>query len=262
MKNHEFQKRSAAYPTALSSPIVIVEEGEREQSTLSRCRKSEKGIALVVVLVLSAVSLTLMTALIYMITMGTQSSGTLKRYKTALEAGYASADVIAQVIALREGSADNTSFNTNLSALTTNFSNFSMNPSIPAVLSGCTGTTKDGVPYVGLAAKIMTATASGWQGGCNSSLNLIPTDDSTYDLKFDMGTNPRYTVYAKIVNTIEGNTGGDNNEESGRGRRGAGVVSSGTGELPVMPLSSVYTIEVAAESTTNERVKLQILYQY
>jgi hypothetical protein len=46
--------------------------------------RSEKGIVLVVVLVLSAVALALMTAMIYMITIGTQISGLQKRYKTAL----------------------------------------------------------------------------------------------------------------------------------------------------------------------------------
>lgn len=231
------------------------EHGERRACPL--LRGSEKGIALVVVLVLAAISLTLMTTLIYMISVGTQSSGLLKRYKTALEAGYASADIVAMVIAVQEKSNDNTTFSTNFDALKSNLNAFNMNPSVSSVMSGCTGSTKEGAVYSGIAAKIMTPQTS-WSG-CNDSLDLNPADDTTYDMKFDVGTDPRYTVYAKIVNTIQGNTGGGD-----LGLLGKPVVSSG-GELPVMPLSSNYTIEVDAESTaanSSERVKLQILYQY
>lgn len=263
MKNENLYKRSPASLPSVPSTSGAGKKGDEDRSALSQHGKSEKGIALVMVLVMSAIMLMLMTALIYMITVGTQSSGLLKRYKTALEAGYASTDIMTQVIAVREESKDNTTFQSRFDALKSNLSAFGMNAYVPTVLSGCTGTTKDGVVYTGMAAKVMTSTASGWQTGCNSSLDLVPADESTYDLKFNMGTSPRFTVYAKIINTIEGNTSGDSSDSGGRtGRRGAGVVSSGTGELPVMPLSSVYTIEVAAEGTSNERVKLQILYQY
>jgi len=260
MKNDTLQKSIAASLPSISSLHGVGTEGDGTQSRVSRRCKSEKGIALVMVLVLSAITLTMMTALIYMITVGTQSSGLLKGYKTALEAGYASADIMAQVIALREKSTNNTTFNNNLDALKSNLSAFSMNPSVSSVMSGCTGSTKDGVSYTGLATKVMTGTNPGWTG-CNSSLDLKPADESTYDMKFDMGTGPRYTVYAKIVNTVEGNTG-----DAGLNLKGSPVVNSGgAGEVQVMALSSVYTIEVDAESTvatSHERVKLEVLYQY
>jgi hypothetical protein len=62
---------------------------------------SEKGVVLIVVLVLSAVSLAIMTALLYMITTGTQTSGLQKRYKTALEAGIGGGNVFCQLISAR-----------------------------------------------------------------------------------------------------------------------------------------------------------------
>src|SRR3990170_8844714 len=80
-------------------------DGERRPGSTAPFRirhlKSEKGIALVVVLVLSAVALTIMTALIYMITSSTRISGIQKSYKTAVEAGQGGADVFYQIVALR-----------------------------------------------------------------------------------------------------------------------------------------------------------------
>jgi len=89
-----------------------------------------------------------------------------------------------------------------------------------------------------------------------ATVAIEPTDPSTYDLKFQLGS---YNVYAKIVDTIAGNTGDD------YGLTNKGVVSSGSGELPVVSYPSQYTIEVEAENTalsSPERAKLSVLYQY
>jgi len=76
----------------------------------------------------------------------------------------------------------------------------------------------------------------------------------------DLGASPypTYRVYAKIVDTVEGNTGGE------EGLLGKGVVYAGSGEISVMKIPYLYTIEVDAENATNpsERAKLSILYQY
>ena len=53
--------------------------------------RNDRGIALVMVLVLSGIALAIMAGLIYMATSGTQVSGLQKRYKTALEGGLAGA---------------------------------------------------------------------------------------------------------------------------------------------------------------------------
>src|SRR4030067_537165 len=63
--------------------------------------RNEKGIALVMVLVLSAIILIIMAGLIYMLITGTQISGMQKRYKTALEAGIGGADITYQIIGAR-----------------------------------------------------------------------------------------------------------------------------------------------------------------
>lgn len=208
--------------------------------------RSQKGVALVVVLVVSAVALALLTTLIYMITTGTQISGMQKRYKTALEAGYGAADITFLMVALR---GDDAAYRTSLgtAGIATSFS---------SLLGGCTGTV-GGVSYTGFAAKLMTPTSS-WNG-CNSKLEINPADSATYDLKYEIGTATKYNVYAKIVDATEGNSAG-----GGETLFNKGVVSANSGEVTTMSMPYLYTIEVDAESATNsaERAKLTILYQY
>ncbi|GFP21965.1 hypothetical protein HKBW3S06_01191 [Candidatus Hakubella thermalkaliphila] len=62
---------------------------------------NEKGIALVMTLVISAIVLAVMAGLIYMITVGTQISGIQKRYKTAHEAALGGAEVAYKYIGVR-----------------------------------------------------------------------------------------------------------------------------------------------------------------
>jgi hypothetical protein len=206
--------------------------------------KSEKGVALVVVLVLSAVVLAVMTALIYMITSGTQISGYQKRYKTSLEAAKGGSDLFYQVVGL----GGDTSSITGIS------------PSI-TVASSCTGTDiYTGLTYTGFQAKLNTPSSS-WSG-CNSSITIDPNNSATYDLKLVLGTAPQYNYYAKIVSTIKGNSAAHSADELQMG----GVVTSGSGgsSIPVVSKPYLYGIEVEAENSSNpaERSKFSILYQY
>ena len=208
------------------------------------------------VMVLSVILLAVMGALIYMITVRTQFSGMQKRYNTALEAGKGGSDLIFQTIGYR---GDNTSTDSFLSGL-----GFNSSRQTPA---GCTGTSMTGTVYTGLAAKLNTSSkksdgTANWSSGCNTSLSIKPTDATTYDFKFDFGANallgikPTYTVYAKIVDAVEGNSNVD------IGLRGGGTTSPGGQQ--VMSIPYLYTIELDSENPANpnERAKLSILYQY
>ena len=228
---------------------------------------NEKGIALVMILVLSAIALAIMAGLIYMITTGTQVSGMQKRYKTALEAGVGGSDITYYFIGLR-GEPSSTS--SSLSALST------VSPAL-TTSGSCTGTNRDGIAFTGFAAKLNTPSTS-WSSACNTDsfaitpnitcspttcTNGVPGSSSstcTYDLRLDLGASPypTYRVYAKIVDTVEGNSGGE------EGLLGKGVVYAGSGEISVMKIPYLYTIEVDAENAANpsERAKLSILYQY
>ncbi|MBM4145023.1 MAG: hypothetical protein FJ240_01935 [Nitrospira sp.] len=218
--------------------------------------RNERGIALVMILVLSAISLAIMAALIYMITVGTQLSGMQKRYRTALDAGVGSADLAYQFVATRGDTTIVSGLLTQLSLI---------NPAV-TTSGSCTGTSSLGTSFAGLAAKLNAPTfnpdgTSNWSSACaGDSVMIIPGTSTSYDLRYDLGSSPYpvYRVYTKIVDTIEGNSGGD------EGLLGKGVVSSGSGEISVMSRPYLYSLEVNAEnlSSPSERAKLSVLYQY
>jgi hypothetical protein len=194
---------------------------------------NDKGIALVMILILAAIALAIIAGLIYMITSSTQISGMQKRYRTALEAGMGGVDVTYALIAARG------------------------NPNIPNI------NFSQSISDACLIAKLNTTTSStNWGTSCDlakaTSMSITPGDTSTYDFSFTVGSSPQYAGYAKIVNTVEGNSGGD------EGLIGKGVVSSGSGEIAVMSMPYLYTIEVDTQNAANpnERAKLSVLYQY
>lgn len=199
---------------------------------------NQKGVALAMVLILSAIILAVIAGLIYMITSTTQISGMQKRYRTALEAGMGGAEVTYRLLAMRDDP------------------DLAMRTAI-----GYSRTISDAC----FAAKLnFTTSATNW-ASCGSYANatamvINPADNTTYDFRFDLGSAPypTYRGYAKIVDTVEGNSGGD------EGLLKHGVVSSGSGEITVMSIPYLYTIEVDAENRDNpsERAKLSILYQY
>jgi len=222
-------------------------------STVYYPLSTERGIALVMVLVLAAISLSIMTALIYMLVGGTKTSGIQKRYKTALEAGIGGSEVTYQFVSLRGQSADQLAFINKMNAV-----GLALGASVttPAGCTTNTVTCPTYAVYTGLAAKLNLPTAC-WTG-CNSSLTITPGTNTTYDMQFNLGTTTTYTVYAKIVDTVEGNSGGDEGLIKG------GVVSANSGEVTVQSKPYLYTIEIDAENPNNvdERAKVSVLYQY
>lgn len=219
---------------------------------------NEKGIALMMILILSVIALLIIAAMLYIITSSTQISGMQKRYKTALEAGIGGAEISYQFISLRGLKAETDDLKSVLSNL---------NPviTIPGGIdgpSGCRGTDISGNTYYGLAAKLLTPTST-WSAECDSSISIDPnvctSSSCSYDMKFEIpGTPSNYIVYAKIVDTVEGNSAAD------KGLGGSGVVQAGGGIVMVMSMPYLYTIELDAQSENNpsERAKLSILYEY
>jgi hypothetical protein len=108
-----------------------------------------------------------------------------------------------------------------------------------------------------LGADLNTKLASptGSWGGADNTSTINPAVNTTYDIRFDLGN---YRIYSKIIDTVDGNSGADT------GLLKAGVVNSGTGEVTVMNIPYLYTIEEMAETPGNasERAKLSVLYQY
>lgn len=200
--------------------------------------RDEKGIALVMILILSAIVLAIMAGLIYIITSTTQISGMQKRYRTALEAGMGGADLTFQIFQLRGDPEQQVRDPINY---------------YRAISDAC------------FTEKLNETTSSTNWAACGdyaktTSMVINPSDPATYDFTFQLGSSPypTYNAYAKIVDTVEGNSGGD------EGLLKHGVVNSGSGEITVVSVPYLYTIEVDAENAANpsERAKLSILYQY
>ncbi len=105
----------------------------------------------------------------------------------------------------------------------------------------------------GLGTKLAGPIAT-W-GGLDTAITIDSGTPSTYDLRIDLGT---YRVYTKIVDTVEGNSGAD------EGLVKTAVVNSGSGEVTVVSVPYLYTIEVLSQSQVNptERSRLSVLYQY
>lgn len=174
---------------------------------------------MVFVLVLAAISLAMTLAMLMMVSRGSFLSGQQMRFRTAIEAGRGGMEAMFQLISNRG----------NTNPLYT--------------MPNPTGVqTKLGGPI------------AGW-GGLDNSSTINPTDNNSYDMWVNLGT---YTVYTKIVDTVDGNSGAD------EGLIKTGVVNSGSGEVTVVSIPYLYTIEVLSQSTTNptERSKLSVLYQY
>ena len=254
-----YSRRQTADSIKSRQYIVDSKQGKAKGflSTVYCPLSTEKGIALVMVLVLAAISLSIMAALIYMLVGGTKTSGIQKRYKTALEAGVGGGEVSYQFIALRGDATNQTNFVTSLTnaGLTT----FVRTPAT-CQRSGATACLTYPA-YTGLAAKLNLPTSC-WTG-CNtvSGITIDPADNTTYDMRFDIvGTTTTYRVYAKVVDTVEGNSAGDEGLIKG------GVVSSNSGDVTVQSRPYLYTIEIDAENqnpnNVDERAKLSVLYQY
>ncbi len=211
---------------------------------------SERGIALITVLIFSAIALAVMAALIYMLMNRAEMSGMQKRYRTTLEAGLGGADLTYQIIAAR-GDDSSISSTTSFSPLSgTSFT----------VTSSCGLSTAAGCSvwgsFTGLATKMNVPTAC-WNSSCDYSTRIDPSDSSTYDIAFEIeGTNAYYNVYSKIVDTVVGNSG------AGEDLSVKGVVDPR--QATKTPVPYMYTIEVDAQNAknSNERSKLSILYQY
>ncbi len=229
--------------------------------------KNEKGIALVMVLVMSAIALAIMAQLIYFVTQGTKISGMEKRYKTALEASIGGADVAGETIGLTSVSGKRGDFNTINDYIVALFDSgtydtpVTCTPVALGVNPVCDALEEyDPVApnYIHLETKLNLPTDC-WSAACDTSLTIDPGDNTTYDLSFQLGTVPNvYNVYANIVDSTYGNSGAPT------GLVKTGVVLSNKGEITVPQISYLYTVEVLSEADANprERAKTSVLYAY
>jgi hypothetical protein len=210
--------------------------------------RNERGIALVLVLILALISLAIVSALLYMATIGTRTSGAEKFYRTADEAAYGGTRIAVDMIV------------TNLDSASTGGALSAPLPALGTVLSlnqPCLRQKWSLPPGVGFA---------NWTQ-CNAnerSLDASVAPDMTFQLSgatADGMPNPD-NVFAKVVDTIEGNTAGVAGGESGLSTGGVG--GGGAAVITPQRRSWMFRVEVEAEDAVNqrERSRYSVLYAH
>jgi hypothetical protein len=203
---------------------MMKKDEEKREMPASRAGQlrpgSERGVALILVLVLSAIGLIVMTTVLYVITMGTQISGSEKRYRTAHEAALGGIDVLRKII------QDQT------------------NSSLPLVTIS--------YPNGSFVAKIGASSITG--PGFDTTASINPLVDTTYDIAIDIG-NPVYRVYAKMIQKQQGNT----NKGYKQVRIKTGVVPADPGMGVVNFTYYTMTILAQSAVNPNERVRMDLV---
>ncbi len=202
--------------------------------------RNNKGFALVTSLMLTLISLTIVMALLYMITQSVKMAGQTKKYHTALEASYGGSEIMLKDV-------------------------------LPVVLqnlgSGYTGSTLTTAvqnAFPGLNVQLPTSQqclqtklfqSPPWVG-CSNTSSPKQSPDMTMDLQAATGS--PFTVYTKIVDTVPGNS-----DTSGLQLEGSGVAESSSLLRP-QQIPYIYRIEIQGERKDNPtaQANLEVLYAY
>lgn len=229
-------------------------KGQREfrrKNSYNSMLRSEKGLALVTVLVLSLITLAIISTLIYMVIQGTRFSGFYKRFETAREAAVGGAEIGADLVMQRG--------DISIPLLTITSTSIGAG----GFLSCDCGDPDDpndnrdsNNERTCLCDKLCDSTAN-WPG---CSFSLDPTDNP--DLEFQLaGANAFsfYQVSVKIVDTIRGNS-----DLSGEDLGGTGVVASSSAVIHAPPMPYLHRVEINSEDTGNlkERSRVSALYAF
>jgi hypothetical protein len=205
---------------------------------IANVARDERGIALVTALLLTMISLAMTISLLYMISAGITTTGSIKRYRTAVEAAYGGTELITKDMI--PFILQNYSSATLIGSLQSTYSNAS---AVVSATQQC------------LQAKITKSTAN-WPATCSNTLNPMSKTDITITLPG--ANNQPFNVYAKIVDTVAGNT-----DLSGVQLLGGGVTASQSFITP-QPMPFVYRIEVQGQRQNNplEKSDVSVLYAY
>ncbi len=198
--------------------------------------KNEEGIALVTALMFTLICLGIVAALMQMLLLQTKVSAVEKNYRNSLEAAYGGTELVTKEFIPKLF----TNYSTGIGPLLTAYaSNIGLQAS------------------AGLKTKLSSAT-SDW-GTLSKTLNPKDAPDLQFMLK-GTGTNGNFKVYAKVVDTVPGNsdTTGIDYLDSG-----VGVAGSGSGIAPKHN-PALYSVEVQGERASNPKEKaiLSVLYAY
>lgn len=199
---------------------------------------NDRGIALVTALLLTVLALSIIMAVLYLITQGIQVSAAHKRYKTVLESSYGGVEVFTKDLlgkAIISPTVEPT------------------NPLLPVSFAR----------YTGCFQKKLNNPTAAWESlGCSATSKSVDAKTAP-DARFTLqgaAFQPNFNIYTKIVDTIPGNSDMSGVELLDAG---AGVAYGSSGVSP-QHVPAMFRIEVQAERETNaqERANLSVLYAY
>ncbi len=196
--------------------------------------RDNKGIALVTSLMLTLISMTIITALFYVMSQSILMSGANKRYKTVLQAAYGTSEIVSKDIIKKIFDGYSSS-----SALAEQYPTLAGFSADPCIRSKVNNNTVD------------------WPAACNNSFAANIQPDVTFLLQAT--SNQPFRVYAKIVDTFKGNTD-KSDVPTLREAHNVTDASGAAGET----IPNTFRIEVQSERAQNplERAKLSVLYAY
>lgn len=205
--------------------------------------KNNKGLALITALMLTLISLTMILALMYIVSQNISASGSQKRYQSSLDAAQGGVDIISRDIIPRLLRGDA------VSDITSQYNTFLTNNALVISSSSCMNDK-------------LRKTSKNWTN-CGTGATDIDAKtgfDISLTLKNVQSSQPGYTIYSKIIDTSPGNsdtTGIDYLDD------GSSTTNASNGTIP-KHVPYMYQIEVQGESAANakERAKLSVLYAY
>ena len=214
-----------------------------------RYLRQQDGIALVMALMFTLISLGMIMMLLYSVMSGTKMSGAQARYRNSLEASYGGTEFVTKTIIPRL--FDN--YSTGKLSLVADFGGADK----LGLSFATTGTSTDAI----LKLKMTQATDNWGAGISRRSVNPKIMPDFIFTLKGTSGTND-FKVYTKIVDTVPGVGLID---ASGIDYLDAGIGVAGTSSSTSTPRTpNLYSIEVQGEKAVNpkEKAALTVLYAY
>ena len=196
---------------------------------------NERGVALVMALVLGLVGMLIITAILYMVGTGTWLSGSQKRYQAALDAAQGGMTFFVREIVQRCIGGES------LNALG------SANANYNGLLT--TGAVSD----TEFKRKLTTTGVAGVDVGYPTT-----TPDATLTFAFQSPT-PNMTVNTTIVGTSIGNSGASANLLVG-----GGVVSNNSGTITPQHIPYLFRTDVQGQSAVSSREKANLsgIYAY
>ena len=225
-----------------------------------RCIRNQKGVALITALMFTAISLVLCLGLLYIITVGIQTSGALKSYRTALDATYGGTEIMVKDLV-------NTSFGYN------DYLSVNVGATFPDYLKSKMGLLASSATVSDCMNQHLTLPRTQWSATCkDTTLEPTKNPDVTFELNATSGS--PYKVYTKIVDTMErkflvldGTTQktvvmAGNSDTSTLSLEGGSTTEGGQVTVPHYPY--VYRIEIQGERKQNplEKANVSVMYAY